>query len=216
MVPLHIVAHVRGAIMAASAHPMLDALLAAAVATRDGIPPEPIVDIPIPLQRSECGRVYLASQGVSRDDEHSLRFLNKRFPLAEAQLLAGPKVKRVNMASGPSRSYRIPLDTCHLVGDQIEWWAVGDAGEVEALLVGWVGYLGRKRGVGLGKVVHWHVEECEPWGDGFPLVRGGQPMRPLPVDWPGLAEGVETAYRVLQAPYWRRADEVVCAVPSWT
>jgi CRISPR type IV-associated protein Csf3 len=213
--PLHIVAHVRGAIMATSAHPMLDALLAAAVATRDGIPPDPIVDIAIPIARSACGRVYLASQGVSREDEHSLRYLNKRFPLAEAQLMAGPKVKRVNMASGPSRSYRIPLDTCHVEGDKIEWWCIGDEREVEALLMGWVGYLGKKRSVGLGRVMHWHVEECEPW-DGFPVLRDGHPMRPLPADWPGLVDGYEPAYRVLSPPYWQVERQELCAVPAWT
>lgn len=215
MTPLHVVAHVRGAVMASSAHLMLDALLASAVATRDAIPPEPIVDIDIPIARSGCGRVRLCSAGQSRDDEHALRYLYKRFPLAEAQLL-GTGIKRVNMASGPSRSYRIPQDTTHLVDDQIEWWAIGDAREVEALLVGWIGYLGRKRGVGLGKVAHWHVEECAPWGDGFPCVRDGQPMRPLPVDWPGLAPDVERAYGCLAPPYWRRSEEQECAVPSWT
>jgi hypothetical protein len=200
--------------MASSAHLMLDALLASAVATRDALPREPIVDIEIPLARSECGRFWLCSSGQSRDDEHTLRYLYKRFPLAEAQLL-GSGIKRVNMASGPSRSYRIPQDTTHLVGDQIHWYAVGDAGEVEALLVGWIGYLGRKRGVGLGKVAHWHVEECEPWGDGFPVVRDWQPLRPLPTDWPGLADNVELAMATLSPPYWRRSEERECAVPSW-
>jgi hypothetical protein len=213
---LHVVAHLRGAIMASSAHVALDGLLAAAVAMRDGLPPPPpLVNVEIPLQRSSCGRVYLATSGVSRDDDHELRYLNKRFPLAEAQIL-GSSIKRVNMASGPSRSYRIPQDTCHLVNDEIHWWAIGDAHDVEALLVGWIGYLGRKRSVGLGRVVHWHVEECEPWGDGFPCVRDGQPMRPLPVDWPGLGAEVERAYSCIAPPYWRHAEAQECAVPSWT
>lgn len=216
MIPLHVVAHLRGAIVAQSANLMLDALLASAVAKRDGIPPHPIVDIQIPIARSECGRVHLASQGVSHDEEHEVRHINKRFPLAEACLMGNPKLNRINMGGGASRSYRIPLDTCHLVDDMIQWWAIGDAAEVEALLTGWVGYLGRKRGVGLGKVVHWHVEECEPWGPGFPVVRDMQPMRPLPVDWPGMAGDVELAMRCLAPPYWRRADEETCAVPSWT
>ena len=216
MTPLHVVANVRGAIMASSAHLMFDALLASAVATRDGIPPEPIVDIDIPISRSECGRVRLCSAGQSVDEDHQLRYLNRRFPVPEAQLLATSKLNRINLTGGPSRSCRIPQDTTHLVNDQIHWWAIGDAAQVEALLVGWVGYLGRKRSVGLGRVVHWHVEGCEPWGDGFPVVRDGQPMRPLPTDWHGLAPDVERAFRVLAAPYWRRSEEQECAVPSWT
>lgn len=221
MKPLHIVATIRGAIAAQSTRLMLDSLLMAAVARRDGLEPLPPghrgpTELAIPIAKSECGRVYLATQGMARDGQHEMRFKNRRFPIAEAQLLGEAKLKRINLMGGPSRSYRIPLDTVHVENGEMEWWAVGDAQAVEDLLAGWVGYLGHRRAVGLGKVMHWHVEECEPWENGFPVVRNGWPMRPLPIDWPGLVADVEQAFSNTLPPYWRRAEEEVCAVPSWT
>jgi len=220
MVPLHIVATLRGAIADRSKRLMLDSLLMAAVATRDGLDPLPPShrgpsEIDIPIARSKCGRIYLCSQGMSADDMHALRWKNKRFPIAEAQLFGNAKLKRINITGGPCRSYRIPLDTVHLQEDQIEWWAIGDMAEVEALLVGWVGYLGHRRAVGLGRVIHWHVEECAGWGNGFPVARDGQPLRALPPDWPGLSECCEMAMGNTLPPYWRRAEEELCAVPTW-
>lgn len=221
MKPLRVVATLGGAIVDRSKRLHLDSLLMAAVAMRDGLDPLPPwhtgpASLEIPIAKSECGRVYLCSQGLSRDEVHQLRYKNRRFPIAEAQMLGGPKLRRINLTGGPCRSYRIPMDTVHLRDDQIEWWAVGDAMAVEKLLVGWVGYLGHRRAVGLGRVMHWHVEEVEPWGEGFPVARAGEPTRPLPPDWPGLADGVEMAMGCVLPPYWRRAEEELCAVPAWT
>ena len=217
MKPLHVVAHLRGAIADKSKALMLDALLMHAAATRDGLPPPPpIRDIEIPIARSACGRVFLASQGISKDGEHEHRWKNRRAPILEMQLLGDAKLRRINLQGGPNRSYRIPLDTVHLEDDEIHWYAVGDESAVEALLVGWVGYLGHRRGVGLGKVAHWHVETmAEPW-EGFPVMRDGFPLRPLPLDWPGLDGGAEQALRCLAPPYWRRTSEELCAVPALT
>lgn len=220
MTPLRIVATLGGAIADRSKRLMLDSLCMAAVAARDGLDPLPPwhtgpTKLDIPIARSECGRVYLCSQGLSADDVHELRYKNRRFPIEEAQLLGDAKLKRINLTGGPCRSYRIPMDTVHLRGDQIEWYALGEAAELEALLVGWVGYLGHRRAVGLGKVLQWEVQPCEAW-PGFPVVRGGQPLRPLPPDWAGLDDGVEMAMGNVLPPYWRRAEEELCAVPAWT
>lgn len=198
---------------------MLDSLLMAAVATRDGLEPLPPgttepSSIIIPLSRSECGRIYLCSQGLSQDDVHERRWKQQRFPLPEAQWL-GSGLKRVNTASGPSRSYRIPVDTVHVDGDEIRWYAIGDPIRVQELLDGWVGYIGHKRSVGLGKVRRWTVEPCDTW-PGFPVLRDGEPLRSLPVDWPGLSNSAEQSMRCLLPPYWRRTMEEPCAVPRWT
>lgn len=217
MTPLHVVAHLQGQIAAQSTGIMLDALLQHAEATRRGLSPlDRLVrgpsDLPIPLARSECGRVNLCSAGLTNHEEHELRWKNRRAPIAEMQMLAGPKLKRINITGGANRSYRIPLDTTHVEGDAIGWFATGAVGAVRELL-GWVGYLGHRRAVGLGRVVRWDVIECEPW-DGFPVLRDGLPLRPLPVDWPGLRDDAERALRCLRPPYWRRADEELTAVPS--
>ena len=45
-------------------------------------------------------------------------------------------------------------------------------------LLALVGYVGKKRSVGLGPVDRWEVAPCEPWGDGFPVVDpDGKPLR---------------------------------------
>jgi CRISPR type IV-associated protein Csf3 len=125
-------------------------------------------------------------------------------------------LRHIRINAGPCKSYRIPLETRHLEEDRLTWWCVGDASAIRDLL-GWITYLGKKRSVGLGKVRRWTVEPCvPPWGDGFPVVRDGQPMRSLPPDWPGLADDVERAYRVLgcvDGPYWDKTREEICAVP---
>lgn len=220
MTPISVTATLRGAIVDRSKSLMLDALLTHAVAMRDGLEPLAIDHrgpawLEIPIARSECGRVWLCSQGIAADEDHELRYKQQRFPLAEAQMFGAPQLRRVNMSSGPSRSYRIPMDTVHLRDDEIRWYAIGDATAVETLLVGWVGYLGHRRAVGLGQVAHWHVETMAGTWDGFPVARDGLPLRPLPTDWPGLSEEAERAYRCLAPPYWRRAEEEPCVVPAW-
>ena len=109
----------------------------------------------------------------------------------------------------------MPLETMHLRGDAMTWWCIGDREEIASLLRGCIGYLGKRRAVGHGPIARWEVEPCETW-EGFPVVRAGRPLRPLPLDWPGLASEPETAYRVLAPPYWRRNREELCAVPAWT
>jgi CRISPR type IV-associated protein Csf3 len=218
---LHIVAHLQGALADRSKALMLDALLMAAVAMRDGLDPLPPghrgpAALNIPLERDAVTGVWMATQGLTRDEQHESRWKNKRFPIADAQVYASDKLKRINLSGGPCRSHRIPLDTVHLADGEVHWWALGDAGAVEALLVDWVGYLGHRRAVGLGKVAHWHVEVCTSWGDGFPVVRNGEPMRPLPDGWPGVLETAERAMRCVAPPYWRRSEEELCAVPAWT
>ena len=227
MVPLQVTATLRTPI-ALKAPIALDGLLGAAICTRDGIPPalneHQIVPLPIPLAKSPCGRLYLAS--VSQASEPMFRhrrWVNKRFPVAEAQWIGAPSVRRILISGGPCKSYRLPLETQAV--RELRWWCIGDEAEVRSLLTEEIGYLGAHRGRGLGAVrrtdaegsaAGWAVERCEPWGDGFPVVRDGEPTRPLPPEWPGLAPEVETAYRVLFPPFWRRSREELCAVPRWT
>ena len=199
---------------------MLDALLMSAVATRDGLEPLPKehrgpTNLPIPVSKSECGRVFLCSQGFAAVECHEspIRFKNRRFPVLEAQVMGGPKVRSINIQGGPNLSYHLPMDTVLLRDDQVRWWAVGEPQPMRDLLDGWVGFLGHRRAVGLGKVTRWQVEGVDPW-EGFPVMRDGLPLRPLPPDWPGLRADVEMSHRTLLPPYWRRSEEELCAVPS--
>ena len=126
--------------------------------------------------------------------------------------MAEKRFKRINIAAGAQKSYRLPLETQHLKDDALRWWCIGDRDEISELL-SLVGYLGKRRGVGLGAVLSWSVEPCTPWGDGFPVVRDGWPLRPLPHDWPGISSRAPRAYRTMTFPYYQHTREELCAVP---
>jgi len=213
--PLIITAELLGPIALPGGPLAIDALLAAAVARRDGMPPPlsaaDVQPIEIPIEREPDGRFHLASFSVSEVECVERRWVNRRFPLAEAQAMGDAKLRRVLISAGPCKSYRLPLEGQHMVNDAMCWWCIGERVEIAQLLA-IISYLGKKRGVGLGKVRRWSVEPCEPW-DGFPVVRDGRPLRSLPPDWPGLADP-QMAYRTLTYPYWAHAKEQLCAVPS--
>ena len=180
----------------------LDALLAAAVCLRDQIPPASTPDevkpIEIPVKREPGGRFHLASASVGGYERMERKHIVRRFPIVEAQAMLGKA--RINTASGPHRDFRFPLEVGHLHEDRLQWWCVGEQDEIDELLM-FVTHVGRKRAVGLGRVLNWSVEGCDPWGDGFPIVApGGTPLRHLPPDWPGT-EGASVRYGRLTYPY---------------
>lgn len=214
MTPLHVVADLVGPIALPHGPMALDALLAWAEAARDGLPPPSVgevVPVEIPVAREPAGRFHLCSFSVAETECHEHRWVNRRFPLAEAQDFGDKKLHRIQITAGQCKSYRLPLETQWLKYDRLRWWLIGNADGVRELLA-LVTYLGKKRSVGLGRVRRWTVEPCDPWGDGFPVVRDGRALRTLPQDWPGLADP-EIAYRVLTYPYWDHAREEMCAVP---
>jgi len=210
-----VTAYLAGPVCLPTRHLALDGLLAWAIAARDGLPPPAVASdcqpIEIPIAREPGGRFHLCSHAVYTPEVHEHRWLNRRFPLPEAQSFGSAKLRTVRINGGPCKSYRLPLDTMWLVGDRIDWWCVGDPDAI-AELVDLVGYVGKKRATGLGKVARWTVNECDPWGPGYPVVRDGRPLRPLPLDWPGITESA-TAYQCLTYPYWDHQAEELCAVP---
>jgi len=218
MKPLQVTAHLAGPVALPNGPIALDSLLAAAVAMRDGIEPPAspaeVVPIEIPVARSPCGRIHLASWSIGEFEARERRYINQRFPIAEAQEFGNAKLRRVRLSEGRTKSYRIPMESGHLVDDQLRWWCIGDQREVEELL-SLIGYVGRKRSVGLGRVSRWSVEPIAPW-DGFPVaLSDGAPLRSLPLDWPGLRADAPTGYRCLTFPYWQRHREELVAVPEW-
>ena len=136
------------------------------------------------------------------------RFVNKRAPVEEYQRFGVRGT--VQISAKEDKSWRIPLETGHLVGSVLRWWALGDAHGIAELLSA-VHYLGKKRGDGLGRVQRWTVEPCTPW-DGFPVVRAGRPLRSLPPNYPGL-EDPDLAYGRLTPPYWDTSVSGLVAVP---
>ena len=108
------------------------------------------------------------------------------------------------------------VQPAHLVDDRVVWYAVGDPEGVCCLLP-WITHLGKRRGVGLGRVGRWTVEPFDPgaegWGEGFPVERDGRATRNLPLDWEG-ARDAEQGFAVVTYPYWEREREELCLVPS--
>lgn len=225
MIPIKVTAHLGGAVsLPPDGMIHLDGLLGAVVAMRDNLPPltnhaDEASDLNLPLCLSACGRLYLASAGLYVVDARERRYTNRRFPVAEAQGLGGPKVRRIHVGLAKTKSFRLPREACHLADAQMVWFAFAPdsaaADDVRALLRA-VRHLGRKRSSGEGEALAWDVEVLADDGvwPGFPLVRAGQPLRPVPLDWPGVDE--DLAYpdvRTLRAPYWWRASER--AVDVW-
>jgi CRISPR type IV-associated protein Csf3 len=192
----------------------IDALLAWAVSQRDQLPPASfeIVPIEIPVAREPGGRFHLCSFAVPRFDQHEARWVNRKFPLAEAQAMGDAKLRRISISAGPQKSYRLPSEVAWAENDELEWFAIGDRAAIVELLA-LVTHLGHKRSVGRGKVDRWSVDACESWGDGFPVVRDGKALRALPADWPGLIDP-ELQYATLTYPFWDHRMEHLCAVPD--
>lgn len=211
MKPLCVTAHLRGGITGA---PMLDGLLAFVVARRLGFVAGfgDLQAVEIPVEREAAGRFHLCSAAVVSWDGHERRFTNRRFPVPEAQLPGMTGMRRVNISAGACRSYRLPGDVSFAEEDAVRWYLVGDESAVADLLSE-VTHLGKRRAVGRGAVARWDATPCEPWGDGFPVVRDGKPMRPLPIDYPGL-DAPDTGYSTLTYPYYQHTEERLCAVPS--
>lgn len=215
MSPLRVVAHVPGQIALPHGPLALDALLASQVALREGLPPprhaadcQPIA---IPVQREPAGRFHLCSFSEHAFDAYDVRWVNRRAPVEQYQTIGESKIKRVQITGGKNKSYRLPLEVGLLADSRLVWWCVGDADAIRELL-STVLYLGKKRSVGLGRVERWEVAPCAAW-DGFPVLRDGLPLRPLPLDWPGLSAEAPRALKTLDYPYWDHAREEVCACP---
>lgn len=215
MTPLRITARLLGPISLPHGPLHLDGLLAWSEAQRQRLPPigfAPLATIEIPVEREPGGRFHLCSSSLATFDSHESRYVNRRFPLEQAQVLGDAKLKRIHLGAGATKSYRIPTELAFAEGDMLTWFAIGDRDGIVDLLAH-VTHLGKRRAVGRGRVDAWTVEPCEPWGDGFPVVREGRALRPLPPDWPGLVEPV-LARAALTYPFWDRTRVLTCAVPE--
>jgi CRISPR type IV-associated protein Csf3 len=210
MMPVHVTAHLGGPLRLPHGWISLDALLGAAICMRDGITPsmqgEGLIDLAPEigkvLARSECGRLWLASWSVGEPESYERRWTNRRPPIAEAQAMGNAKVKTISVGGGHMKAMHKPAEAIHFRHDRLDWYAMGDVAEIEGLLELIVS-LGAKRNAGDGAVRRWQVRECAPWAPGFPCVLDGQPLRPLPLDWPGVDQSkIALDFMALSPPYW--------------
>lgn len=217
MEPIQITATIPGPIALPGGPLAIDALLMATQARLLNLPPVEIggfAKIEIPIAVEPGGRFHLASFSIGGFEAHDRHWLNRRFPIEQAQTIGTHALKRIRITAGAQKSYRIPMEVGYLVDSRLDWFATGDATLVRELLA-YVTHVGKRRGVGKGEVTAWSVHACEAW-PGFPVVRDGLPLRPLPQDWPGLIDPTEVAYRTVgcvDGPYWDKSREELCAVP---
>jgi hypothetical protein len=215
-VALRVVASVPGPISLPFGGVAFDALLAAQIAREQGLPPcVTLADwqpIEIPIALSECGRFHLCSVAHPEVAEREVRHINKRAPIEEYGRFGVRGT--INITAGQDKAYRLPLEVVHLRDGQLEWWCLGDEQEIRRLCNG-ITALGRKRSNGFGAVEEWSVEPCGAW-PGFPVLRDGSALRPLPLDYPGLAPGYRAAHKVLGLPVgpsWAHERAELCACP---
>lgn len=195
--------------------PKLDALLAAVIAARLNLPPVRRFDeceaIEIPVQREPGRRFHLVSWPQYRVEAHESRYKSRRPVIAEAQMFGSSAMKKIDIATGLSKGFRIPYNITHLENDELVWYCLGDREAITDLL-GDVRHLGGLRGVGHGLLKELTVEPVAPW-DGFPVLRDGFPLRALPPGYPGLRPGYMQEFVPLTYPYHSGAPEMLCAVP---
>lgn len=212
MQPLRIEARLVRAIVNPGRPIALDALLAYAAAMKldlvQPMKPDEIEPIELPLERSKCGRYWMASFSEQVVEERDRAYIVRRPLINEMIDLGADSIKTVHIGAGPNKGYRIPIELGHLVDDRLTWWCIGNADGVKELLSR-VHYLGKRRAVGRGKIREWIVGPCEPWGDGFPVARDGRALRNLPADYAGITDP-RLDHQPLTPPYWmrERAEEV--------
>jgi hypothetical protein len=195
---------------------MLDGLLASVVAGNSGFrPPRCVaecISIVIPIALEQDGRFHLASEAHCSSmllcrTEH----IHKRPPVEELAFLGPASHKSVNIKAGVDKAWRVPRP-----GElyrTLTWWCVGHEDGIR-LLLHHITAIGSRRRHGVGRVRKWTVNSCEAW-PGFPCLRDGIPMRPLPLDWPGVDPGSRKAVRSVTFPYFlRERQDLLWAPPG--
>jgi len=212
MQPLRATAYLQGPVAMDMIH--IDALLAYAVCVQEGIElattEDQLVPIEVPVEREPGGRFHLASASVVEWELLERKYLIRRFPVEQA--VHHSRMKRVNLAAGKQKHFRIPYQVGYAAWDRVTWFLLADLAEVRRRLSA-IHHLGRKRSCGLGRIRRWEFEVVEPW-PGFPVVSpDGRAMRHLPPDWPGVTES-HVRYGNLTYPYWRRSTEELVLCPG--
>lgn len=197
--------------------PALDALLIAVAARDAGIPP-PIGavapgDVPVPPPLVMERGLYCASVGMVDAVGHQMRWTQRPAPLRRHLALDEGR-RKLKLTTGAGKPTRSPMRTA--IAPTVTWYALAtDPDELLRLLRQHVTHIGPRRAAGYGNVGEWQMSTVESW-QGFPMVdHDGAPLRPLPMDWPGVdhAAGRAARGRVIP-PYWC-GPTVDCIVPTW-
>ncbi len=211
--PLAVTATVPGQIYLPSGRLALDSLLAAKVCLLQHVPPPSnaaeVLDVSIPIETDAQG-IPLCSFSLGSLHEHDKRYRNRRPPIEQYQEMGCRGT--VNISLGVEKAYHTQYQSSHLEDEELTWYCIGDKLAIEYLLT-FVRFLGKRTAVGYGKVESWEVISFPPAWDGFPVVREGRPLRPLPLGYSGLSPDAKTGYGCIRYPYWDQSREELCAIP---
>jgi CRISPR type IV-associated protein Csf3 len=177
----------------------LDALLAWVVAgyvapgkciQRDDVPD--VIPLPLAIWSNDKMWGFCASALFSEENiDESVLMWRKKFRENRIEQVANASP---NLTNGPYRNYNVPLQL--LLTHKMTAWCVGDRRKVLDL-VRRIKFLGKKKSIGLGRVLSIEVLPTE---ENFSLVNDeGLAMRWLPL---------ETGARLVRSrpPYWNNSD----------
>lgn len=165
--------------------------------------------IPLPLELAwaspnglplwACSPLMPAGNGLSTRE-----YWHKRYPGHRAEF--GDRLNAITTA-GRWKEYRVPVHAQSI--DRLHAIAIGNPDEVERLL-SVVTHIGKKGGIGYGRVARWSVTAADH------CVEDVLALRPVPVDYYGNAipDRVVQLGRAWTAPYWYAPWWSDCVVPA--
>lgn len=205
-------AHMAGAIVGDAPH--LDALLESVLAIHHAKPvagakidrstPLPEHGIPIPMLRQNVAgqAVPCCSAPIIDEVWHDrVEYVNKRLDVALSEHLDEAERKKVDVASGTLKSYRLPQRLRNV--NYVSWFCCGDRREILKALRR-VKYIGKKTAHGNGEIAEWTVDRVDHQSWWYADSPDGQLlMRPLPViAVPDNVIGKRKDFCAVSSPYW--------------
>ena len=206
---LLVTAHLAAPVASRGEPPHLDALLAAAAARCQSLPPidretpaGEITDLRLPLARLHWRDewVWMASRACPSDAQRGTSHITRR-PDSED---IDRRARRWNVAAGPERSQLVTVPL--LVSQRLTWLAVGARRGVIDLLR-YVGHVGSIRRHGYGRVRRWDVISLCDHDDPTAILHlDGRANRHLPRSWCRETHGYDIG--PVRAPYWHPGRDV--------
>jgi CRISPR type IV-associated protein Csf3 len=215
--PLHITARLRTGVVCERALPLDGILLYQAMrhaygpqdARLPGITLKRTEDAPVPLLIIDAGTpgwYYACSFAVWPDHTaEGKSYWEKRIDAGRMDIVDLGKTRKINIGKGEYRSYHMPI--FYLSALRVEWYAVGNALEIERLLRD-VWAIGKKTAQGWGRVIRWEVE---PWPEDWSARRNGELMRAIPIT--GDFDKNRVTLTGFRPPYWLRENQALCQTP---
>lgn len=188
----------------------LDSMLAYAMFRESGLEPDSLepVDFELPLKKWKFRNFWgwHSSREIADWRKDGKLEIRKKVEIQKMQEWSSDK--SVNVGSGPMKAYNLELPTRQAF--TIHWYCVGDENEVERLLNTHVQHIGKKRSVGMGKVMQWVVDESEK---DFSIEKSRQLMRAMPVGFPLGCDWSGTRIVGIRPPYWHPKRKTLCTIP---